>query len=333
MNEQECLSRMIAPGQIRPSKPYRGGVIQVLITSRCDKACLNCTQNSQFVHSPDDDMTLENVEKALLSLKGYFGVVGCFGGNPAMHRQFQEVCELWRKHVPAMQRGIWCNHPLTLANAQEMAKTFDPSISNLNVHLDRKAHDLFKAGWPNCFVVGLDRDSRHSPCLTSMQDLGVPEEERWELISRCDINQHWSAMIGQFRGQVRAWFCEVAGAQAIFHQHDPMYPDSGRDLLFPARPTEGLSEVKWWQLEMGDYADQVRQHCHDCGVPLRGFGELAQTKDPDAKNQVTTTHHILRLIKGDGAGDKIDVLLSTDRLKLREQSLTKTTQYLQNAAK
>ena len=37
MNEQECLVKMVPPAGSRPSKPYRGGVIQVLVTSRCDK--------------------------------------------------------------------------------------------------------------------------------------------------------------------------------------------------------------------------------------------------------------------------------------------------------
>jgi hypothetical protein len=333
---------MVAPGTRRKGK-YREGVIQVLITSRCDKACLNCTQNSQFVHSPEDDMTLENVEAALLSLRGYFGVVGCFGGNPAMHRRFPEVCELWRKHVPFEQRGIWCNHPLTRENVFEMSRTFFPAVSNLNCHLDRKAHDLFKAGWPNCHVVGLETDSRHSPCLTSMRDLGVPEDERWELISRCDINQHWSAMIGQFRGELRAWFCEVAGSQAIFHQHEPSWPDNGV-LLFkdgsgcvtseaPEKGTEA-HPVAWWRLPMTAYASQVRLACHDCGVPLRGYGELAQSDDPASKNQITLKHNVvMRQLKGSDPEERIEVLLSTDRVKLREQALQKTIHYLQNAGK
>jgi hypothetical protein len=298
-------------------------------------------------------MTLENVERALLSLRGYFGVVGCFGGNPAMHRDFIEVCNLWRKHVPADQRGIWCNNPLTPGKVDAIKQTFDPRISNCNVHLDRHAAELFwSAGWTN--VVGLDRDSRHSPAgLLSMRDLSVPEEERWDLISRCDINQHWSAMICQFRGQLRAFFCEVAGAQAVWHQHDPDYPDTGLDPTrrwdfrgydIPQARNDLVDEgeaiiccdhphVQWWELGMSCYKYQVRQHCQDCGVPLRGYGELAQSKDQDACNQVTMTHSNLlstvpRLKNATGIID-----ICTDRLQVREQQLNKVTHYLQNAGK
>jgi hypothetical protein len=84
-------------------------------------------------------------------------------------------------------------------------------------------------------------------------------------------------MIGMFRGELRAWFCEVAGAQSILHQDEPDYPDTGLD------PTQAFCErwqeqpdKLWWQLSMRHFKDQVRKHCHECGVPLRGEGTLAQ---------------------------------------------------------
>ena len=39
---------------------------------------------------------------------------------------------------------------------------------------------------------------------------------------------------------------------------------------------------------MTAFADQVRQHCHDCGVPLRGWGAAAL--DPEAIEQVSQVH-------------------------------------------
>ena len=49
------------------------------------------------------------------------------------------------------------------------------------------------------------------------------------------------------------------------------------------------------------FADQVRKHCHECGVPLRGEGALAQARedldanalaivDPNPKEQYSETH-------------------------------------------
>lgn len=318
MNEQECLSKMVAPGTPRPGK-YRQGVIQIHLTRACDKSCYGCTQGSQL-RGKLTFMPVDLFEQAVLSLKGYFGVVGVFGGNPALHPKFSQICGILRKHVPFDRRGIWCNHPL--GKGAEMRRTFDPSVSNLNVHLDREAYSQFKRDWPECSPVGLTTDSRHSPCYGSMKDLSIPEEERWELISRCDINQHWSAMIGMFRGELRAWFCEVAGAQAILHQDEPDYPDTGIDPV-----SSSGDQDSWWQLSMRDFARQVRHHCHDCSVPLKGHGSLAQAGDRGVE-QVSQTH--AAIFKPKQLGRKVELV--TVRAQLGDP-LQKMTRYIENANK
>ncbi len=148
MTEQECLANMVAPGQRRPTK-WMEGVIQICVTSSCDKSCCNCTQASNVRREPWF-MTPVQFEQALLSLKGYFGVVGVFGGNPAVSPYFMDYCRLMREHVPFKQRGIWCNNPISLAKAREMSITYNNQFSNLNVHLDQAAYNLFKQGWPEC---------------------------------------------------------------------------------------------------------------------------------------------------------------------------------------
>ena len=84
--------------------------------------------------------------------------------------------------------------------------------------VDREAYDEFRRDWPEARPFGLDKDSRHSPVYLDMTELVPDEAERNRLISGCDINQHWSAMIGVFRGQLRGYFCEIAGAQAMLKQ-------------------------------------------------------------------------------------------------------------------
>jgi hypothetical protein len=263
MTEAEALERMVAPGTPRPRK-YREGVIQIWVTRGCDKSCYGCTQGSNFAGNPGL-ITVDQFEAAVQSLGGYFGVVGVFGGNPAVHPRFEELCAVLRKHVPWEQRGLWCNNPVNVRNAETMRRTFNPAVSNLNVHLDADAYRLFRQGWPESRPFGLHDDSRHSPPFVAMRDVIEDEGERWRLISACDINQHWSAMVGIFRGELRAWFCEVAGAQAMLHQWEPGYPDTGLRV-----------EAGWWRRPMADFAGQVRKHCHECGIPLRGYGELAQ---------------------------------------------------------
>jgi hypothetical protein len=278
MNEQECLSKMVPPG-IRRQGPWRGGVLQIHITRACDRACFGCTQGSNLGGKPVI-ISLEDFEKACLSLKGYFGVVGIFGGNPCIHPRFPEICLILRRHFARDQCGLWSNN--LLGHGRVCRVTFKPEISNLNVHQDRKAYDEIVRDWPEAsrVISGITGDSRHSPPYVAMQDVIPDEGRRWTLISSCDINQFWSAMVCFVPGRgLRAFFCEIAGAQAMLHADDPAWPDYGVEAV------EG-----WWKKPMQDFRDQVRFYCHRCGVPLRRFGQLSNASAPDAHEEVSTTH-------------------------------------------
>lgn len=309
MNEQQALARMTAPGTKRPGK-FRQGVIQIWTTRACDKSCFGCTQGSNLAGKPGM-ITPAQFEEAVKSLVGYFGVVGIFGGNPATHPQFETLCLILAKYIPKEKRGLWCNNPL--GKGRIMREVFNPSVSNLNVHLDQKAYDEFKRDWPECHPVGLKQDSRHSPPYVAIKDVIADESLRWSMISDCDINKHWSAMIGIFRGQLRAWFCEIAGAQSMLHQGNPDYPDTG----MPVNPDttgpivyQGKTYESWWQLPMTAFAHQVRKHCHDCGVPLRGYGELAQAPDDQGKEQTSKTHEDIYIPKRKGRRVELAVVRS-----------------------
>lgn len=381
MTEQEALAKMIAPGTHRRGK-YLEGVIQIHITRACDLACYNCTQGSQL-GGKNTFMSPEHFEQAVLSLKGYFGVYGVFGGNPALSPHFDEYCRILKKNVPFNQRGLWCNHPK--GHGKIMRETFDPSHSNLNVHLSQAAYDEFKRDWPESNPVGLHTDSRHSPCYVAMKDVlkktcpgcngtgkhtsdakdyskgGNPvvgkltlscihcdgvgkvydESKAWELISDCDINKHWSAMIGIFRGELRAWFCEIAGAQAMLHQHEEDYPDTGlkptgayafdgqHNLVqlgtYDENRATGIIK-RWWELPMNGFKDQVRKHCHECSVPLRGHGELAQSKNVYSQEQVSKTHEGIYKLKSQGRRTEV----VTELVQLGNR-LGRMTDYLGNS--
>lgn len=330
MTEQEAIAKMVAPGTPRAGK-WRGGVIQIHVTRACDNACFGCTQGSNL-GGKTGFMAPDQFDLACQSLAGYFGVIGVFGGNPALSPHFPEYCAILRDRFPKDQCGLWCNNPN--GHGPEMRRTFNPGHSNLNVHLSRKAWDEFKRDWPESMPFGLDRDSRHAPVHLAMKDVVPDEGERWRLISGCDINQHWSAMIGVFRGEVRAWFCEVAGAQAILHQDEPDYPDTGVPIspVEPQRAEEWKAMAgaavapgsvfsghfksnepavrPWWQLPMAAFTDQVRKHCHDCGVPLRGHGELAMAAD--GVEQTSQTH--AGIFKPKRPGRRVEVVGSLEQL-------------------
>jgi len=307
MNREQALSKMVPPSQKRPSA-WKQGIIQIWITRACDRSCCYCTQGSNLKHGPRDVMfiTVENYEKAVVSLKDYFGVVGMFGGNPAIHPKFEQLCEILKKHIPYSRRGIWCNHPLGAATI--MKDTFNPRHSNLNVHGNYEAYKEFKKYWPESKPVGL-KPSMHSPVYGTPP---TPEEERWSHISRCDINQYWSAMIGQFRGEARAWFCEIAGSQAMLNQLDPTYPDTGLE----------VSE-NWWKGSMQDFAHQVDQHCLNCLVPYRCEGLLDNSYQAERTTKEYFNIYIPKREK--------PVEIIENFTELKPASLKLTTDYIGNA--
>lgn len=313
MNEQTALRDMVPPGQKRKSAggDFLGGVIQIHVTRACDKACFGCTQGSNLGGKPVM-ISVEQFEQACASLADYFGIAGLFGGNPAQHPQFDELCRILAKYIPFERRGLWCNNPL--GKGAIMRKTFNPRVSNLNVHLDRDAYNEFKRDWPESLPFGLKEDSRHSPPFVAMLDVVPDEAERWGLIANCDINRNWSAMICSVRGQLRGYFCEIAGAQAMLHQHDPTWPDTG----IPVKPG-------WWKRPMGDFAEQVRWHCHRCGVPLKGYGELAVGGRVE---QTSATH--ADIYKPKRAGREVELVTLRTQLG---NPLEKMTDYLGNSHK
>lgn len=265
MTETDCLQRMVPPSKPR-SGAWRGGIIQIHITRACDLGCCHCTQGSNFGGRPNL-ITLDEFERACQSLQGYWGVVGMFGGNPAVHPQFEQLCEILCNYFPFAQRGLWCNHPR--GHGAAMRTTFNPHYSNLNVHLSQEAYEEFKKDWPESRPFGLTEDSLHSPPFVALKDIEPDEGRRWDLISRCDVNQYWSAMVCAIPNRgLRGFFCEVAGAQALLHAHDPGYPDLGINLDGP-QPLD----PPWWNRTMEDsnFVEQARWHCHRCGIPSRGL--------------------------------------------------------------
>lgn len=259
----QAVPKMVMPGDRRPAI-WRGGVLQIMVTRACDLACHHCTQGSNLGGKPVV-MIPDEFERAVLSLVGYFGVIGMFGGNPAMSPHFAEYCRILKKHVPFEQRGIWCNHPR--GKASLMRVTFNPRYSNLNVHLSPEAHTEFARDWPESipYLKGLDSDSVHGAPFVAMQDVEPDESKRWDMVASCDVNRHWSALIGVVPGRgLRAYFCELAYAQAALHGDTSDWPDVGMEV------TPG-----WWRRPQADFEQQIRQHCMACGIPLRRAGQLA----------------------------------------------------------
>jgi hypothetical protein len=304
--EKSLYYNMKAPGDLRPT--WRGGIIQIHITRACDLSCTACTQGSNLGGRPTM-MTTENFELAVRSLVGYTGVVGIFGGNPTMHPKFGEFCEILVRHIPFENRGLWSNN--LNGYGKLCRQVFNPSVSNLNVHTNTTRFEEMKRDWPECNPIGL-QDSRHSPPFVAMKDIeDLNDKERWELINHCDVNQYWSAMVCQFRGELRAFFCELAGAQSMLHEHDKDYPDTGLWML-----------KDWWKKPIESFDKQIKKHCFECGIPLKGLGDLAVN---GTKEFVSKTHLPIYKLKKSGKE-----LVVVSRLEHLGGSVNRATDYIQN---
>ena len=236
--------------------PRNMHIICIDVTNKCDLACSNCTR---LLENQDHfwDITPENFRLALRSLKGYWGVIAMIGGNPCMHKNFAELCQIFEEEVPnKLQRGLWTNN--YFKHRELCEKTF--GTFNLNSHGEQRAEEglteLAAAARSHGGVAwNYSGHSDHAPLLTAVKDL-YPEQEMWDRISNCDINREWSASIVQNKGELRAYFCEVAASFDLAR---------GTDHGMPL--TEG-----WWNKRITDFSDQVKRFCPGCGVPAKQKG-------------------------------------------------------------
>ena len=307
---ESSARKLLSPADQRYA--LRGGVIQIWVTRACDKACFACTQGSNLGGKPGF-ISLSQFEEACRSLKGYWGVVGVFGGNPALHPQFEDLCEILARYFSIEQRGIWCNHPK--GKGALMARIFNPALSNLNVHLDQEAKAEFERDWPESvqYLKGVDSDSRHASPFVALKDVIESEEERWRLIADCDVNKYWSAMVCVVRGKVKGYFCEIAAAQAMLHENDPDWPDLGHDAV------EG-----WWNRQIEAFSEQVNFYCHRCGVPLKAKGELAINGETEF---VSETHQLI--YKPKVRGRPVSVVVNRNTIQIR--GVNRATEYIANS--
>jgi hypothetical protein len=283
----------IAIGKMR--SPEHMQIICVDITNKCDLACSNCTR---LLKNQDSlwEMTPENFRLALRSLKDFNGIIAMIGGNPCVHTKFEELCQIFVEEIPnQFQRGLWTNN--YFKHREVIEKTFGGL--NLNPHNEERANEKLKdlhnvmvnqRGFNGGYYVG---NSHHAPLLAAVKDL-YPEKDMWEKIAGCDVNREWSASIVQNKGELRAYFCEVAASFDLARGTDNGHP-----------VVEG-----WWKRPIKDFSGQIKHFCTGCGVPARLRGNM----DNEETDTYTKSNADLAM-KSQTKGRKIQLLKAEKALE------------------
>ena len=155
---------------------YEAGVIQIEVTNNCDHMCANCTR---FIghHKKTYFMDLETIEKAIDSLEGYPGMIGCMGGEPSLHPQFADILKLFQEKIPDKnRRGLWTDGFNWKKYDSLIRETFP--IGNI-VYNDHQSDDK----------------GYHQQLLIASDEIIEDKELMWELIDNCWVQKRWSPSI------------------------------------------------------------------------------------------------------------------------------------------
>jgi hypothetical protein len=162
---------------------YDAWLIQIDITNVCSNKCSHCTRAVPHFKNPYfAEMTF--LEQALQSLRGWKRGVGCIGGEPTLHPEFETICLLYRKYFPKKQCGIFTSGgPLYEKHKDLINKTF----GMIHYHNHKTP-------------------SYHQPIMIAAEDIISDETLRSELIRDCWLQRKWCPSI-TIKG---CFFCEVA---------------------------------------------------------------------------------------------------------------------------
>lgn len=214
------------------------GIILIDITNACNKSCSNCTRFcGHFTKDKLYYMGLDYFEKAAKTLVDYSEsgddkIVGVMGGEPTLHPQFAEICEIFKSTIPnKKKRGLWSNTttPQFTKHKDIIAETF--GVFNLNDHI---THPI-----------------KHTPILTAIEDFkDISDGDKLKFIDNCWVQNCWSATINM-KG---AFFCEVCACMSnLFDGVDGWDIEKNPD---------------WWKKELPEYKKQIEWSCKKCGCCL-----------------------------------------------------------------
>lgn len=167
---------------------HQAWCIQIEVTNACPKRCAHCTRAVRHVRKPYF-MSLAMIEAALQSMEGWPRVVGCMGGEPTIHPQFEDICRLYQRYFPRQQCGLWTSGgPAFEKHKRLILETFHVLLYN----------DHTEVG-------------QHQPWLIAIDEVIDDPALKNKLIDECWVQKLWSPSINP-NG---AFFCEIAAVMDL----------------------------------------------------------------------------------------------------------------------
>lgn len=180
---------------------YDAWLIQIEVTNACHLRCAHCSRGVRHIAKPFY-MELDYVEKALQSLSDWPKGVGCMGGEPTLHPDFESICNLYRKYVPRHKAGLWTSGGPKFKRYENLIRdTFGILLYN----------DHSEVG-------------KHQPLMVAIEECVPDKDLREELLDNCWLQKLWSPAITP-KG---AFFCECAAVFDFLFDGPGGYPlDNG----------------------------------------------------------------------------------------------------------
>lgn len=212
--------------------------VQIDITNYCSFTCLYCSRyNRHLRRDQRRHMTLEQIATALDTLKLWPSKIGIIGGEPLLHPDFKQICELIASRFPSSKMGLWTSGG---KNYQELL----PLINNTFGFVAYNEHNPEQL-----------KTCKHQPITIAIKDVIGDGELRRSLIDDCWVQRTWCPTINHFG----AYFCEVAAAQ---------------DVLLNEGKNAWPVEPGWWKKVPLQFEDQVVKFCDNCGMAIPMEREL-----------------------------------------------------------
>jgi hypothetical protein len=186
-------------------------------------------------------MTLQQIVTALDSLKTWPSKIGIIGGEPLLHPEFPQICELIRCKFPPSKMGLW-------TSGGKNFQKYLPLIQKTFGQIAYNEHNETQL-----------KTCKHQPLTIAIKDVVKDDDLRKSLIDDCWVQRTWCATINHFG----AYFCEVAAAQDVLL-------NEGRN----AWPVD----AGWWKKVPAQFQDQVNKFCDNCGMAIPMERELILKK-------------------------------------------------------